>query len=695
MKKVLKWGAILAGVLVVLLIAAAVTFKIMFPPEKIKTMAQGYAKQYLGREITFDSVSFRLIGISLDNFAMSEAATFDAGTFASAKSVVAKVALMPLLKKDIQISEIGLEGFNAKIIKHENGKFNFDDITERFAAAPAKTPEQEKQTADAGLPFNLSVDSFYIKNSNVSFTDNTAQMKAEINDINVTVDDFKLNGDFIGKMSLTAAYAADGLNATVPVNAQFGANLADMDLAKAYAKLKSLTADYNGLKINFAGDVKDFNNPKINFSGVISGITNAALKDFAAGLPAFALPDINFSTQTNVSLDNSSADIKTFKANVKNSTVDAHGTAAWAKGVTYNITAAFHLVLSELGQAAPDMLKGFNISNLDGTVDGGFTIKPEDIKGAVNMTGAGLAYKPVADVRGVTGQIDVLAMTNIKADGIKGVFNGGNFNADFAFKEINPNLYDVNFGMNLDKLTITELPKASAPAASAAPAAAEQNSAPGPKFNITAKANIGPIDVPFFESDGASVNAALTNVDAALSTMSGVADFNVKHSTITDLDSFMHTSKIARVGFVALKVVSSVAGILKLDILHRDTAHPKGLQITSMTGAYNFNNGLMTIKDTSINSQISTIKATGTADFNTDKLNMHASATVVAKQPIVIKIGGTMSEPKGTLDVVSTAVSVVPGLTGTSADVVKGIATNATGAVKSVIDIFKKDPAKK
>lgn len=698
-KKMLKIALWLIVIAAVLLAGGLITLKIMFPPEKIKAEVLAMAKNQLGREVSFDSVSFRLVGISLDNFAMSEASTFESGTFARAKNLVAKVALRPLFKKDIQISTIGLEGFEANIVANADGSFNFDDITKRFAAAPADSaPNAAKKEADnSPLPFTLEVDDFYIKDSAVTYTDKASGMTAAVSNINVKVKGFALDGDFTGDASAQIAYSDATMKANVPLSAEFGANLADMDLTKASATLKKMVLEYNGAKATFSGSVKNFNAPSVNFNGVLSGISEKTAADFASDLPKFALPDINFSTQAEVNLDKSSANVKSFKTNVKNSTANASGAVSWAKDLAYNFKADFNFILSELGDIAPDMLKGFGITDITGTMGGAFNIKTDTITGALDMNGAGLAYKPVADVRDVTGKIEILSLASVKSDGITGTFNGGKFNTDFSFAEAKTNLYNVVFNMDLDKLIIKELPASAASSeAQSVSASAASSSAPGPKFNVKATAKVGEIDIPFFISQSADLTADLTNADATLHSLSGSAKFNVAHSTVTDLDAFIKSNKIARVGFISLKIIKSVSDVLKLDIFPaKHTDYPKGIQITSMTGDYAFNNGLMTIKDTSINADLSTIKADGTADFKTEKLNMRGY-THIGRQgssgfkPVVIKIGGTMSDPKGSLDVLATAVSVVPGVTGAGAGAVKDVADAAKNAVSSLSDLFKK-----
>ena len=141
MKKLLKILLKIALVLAILGIAGLITLRLMFPPEKLKTMALDYAKNNLHREMSFDKLSFNLIGVTLDNFALSESSTFQAGTFVKADKLVVKVALLPLLKKSVEISTIEIDGLDVNIIKQKDGSFNFDSLL-----TPSTTTTSENNT---------------------------------------------------------------------------------------------------------------------------------------------------------------------------------------------------------------------------------------------------------------------------------------------------------------------------------------------------------------------------------------------------------------------------------------------------------------------------------------------------------------------------------------------------------------------
>ena len=89
----------LAGLIVVLSIAAVIAIKVFLPEDKIKSYITDYAKNNLNREVTFDKLSIKFIGIDLKNFKMSERATFNEGIFIKADDFIVKISPLPLLAK--------------------------------------------------------------------------------------------------------------------------------------------------------------------------------------------------------------------------------------------------------------------------------------------------------------------------------------------------------------------------------------------------------------------------------------------------------------------------------------------------------------------------------------------------------------------------------------------------------------------
>ncbi|ACC98409.1 Uncharacterized protein involved in outer membrane biogenesis [Elusimicrobium minutum Pei191] len=707
MKKLLKIAAVLFLIAVIAVAGAAIALRQIFTPEKIKNIITTYAKTNYNREVSFDKLSFKLIGVELSNFAMSEAGTFKNGTFAKADSMVIKIALRPLFKKSIEVSTIGLDGFNSNIIKDEKGNFNFDDLIPAADVASSAQPKTPKEIEEQGLSFNVQVDKFFILNSAINYTDKKEKMTAQIKDVNVKINDFVLDGPFAVNSDFRLLYNAQDMAVDMPVSVNLMADLKNNNLDAAELTLKSLTASLNGITTNFQGTVKGFNNPIISVSGTVNNVNNKTLSSFVSDLPDFSLPAVKLASDIKLNLDKSNAEISKYSASLTKSTVNGSANVSFGgKDLVYNAKANLKLFVDELAAIAPELTKEYG---LQGTVTGSLSASdPDKVTGKITLENVGAAYQNVVTVKDINGIIQILGMTNIKSETITGKINDAAFKTTLAFSEKKTNHYAVNFDFDLDSLTIKELPKTetseAAKTSDAVPSpSAKSKKATGPYIDLKTNVKIGPVSVPHFNSKGASLTADLTSIEDTLTTLSGKTQFRVEQGEITDIKQFLASNKIINVMFISIGIVKKVFDVLKLDVF-TSSNKKDAVPFELIEGDYSFNSGLMTINKTTLSSDLTTVKAEGTIDFKTDKLNMKVNAHLGKQgssgfKPVAIKVGGTIDNPKATIDVLSTATSIVPGVatlgkntvsgaTNTAKDVVSGTVGTA---LKGIGGLLKKD----
>ena len=691
MKKLLKWLCILAALAVVLLIAALITLKIMFPPEKLKSMAQSYAQQTLNREVTFNDVSLNLVGITLQDFAISEKGTFADGTFAKADKAVVKIALKPLFKKRIEISTVGLEGLDLTVSKNKDGVFNFDDL---MSASTAQEQPQESEEASSSS-FVLLAQRIYATDCNLHYKDDQLGINTSITHLNLEITGFNLDDAFDITLSFTTDYQDKaGLTASIPLKARLQANLAGLDMAKAQVTLNSLSLTYKGIGLSLWGGAKNLNAPIIDLTGKITDVSNTALSDILPDLPAFVLPDILFSASAEANLDASTATLKQAKLSLSDSAITLKGQAGWGGTTpTYNATADININMQQVAQMA-QMLSGYGIG---GSITGNLTATDknngQDLRGTISLKDLTLQYDPLT-LSNMTGDIVIKSLADISCASLTGLLNQEKFSTSFAYKDLG-SVLDLALDFDLAKLTLDRFPSFGEETADNA---AENTSSTslatdGPEtlFNVRANINLGPITVPYFTTQGVSLKADLTKASATMKTASGSASFTLKEGAITDLDQFVRENRIVKILMLPLSLVKKVTATLGLDIFPQENEQKKGqIAFSSGSGAYAFTNGVMNIQQTRFNSSVSNIEASGNINFKTEALDMRVSASVLTAQtPVVIKIGGTMSEPSGKLDVAGTATSLVKGLLNpkTATDAVTGTGNAAKAVVNKTADI--------
>ena len=690
MKKLFKLLVKIVVVCVILLAAGLIALRIMFPPEKLKAMAVDYAKTNLQREISFDKISFNVIGVTLDNFALSENTTFQNGTFVKADKLVVKLALMPLLKKRVEISTVSVDGLDVNVIKNKNGSFNFDTLIP--SSDDDNTPAETAQEDNSGVAFVLLADRIVLNNCNFTYKDLQTGMDASVNKLQVEIREFDLDNPFDVKIKFTTEYSAAGLNMTVPVSISLRTFLANLNMPEAYVTVNDISASYKTVKLQLKGGVKNFEAPQAELTGTLSGISNTTVAEILPDLPHFSLPVINMAVKASADLEKSTAVISFAKLSVMDSALSASGVAGWASATpTYSVKADLSTDLGQIVQMT-DTVADFQPGGL---ITGSFKATDkndgQDVSGQVTLKNVSAMYAPFT-VKDLNGTVKIASINDISCPSLTGLLNGEKFASSFSYKNIK-DVMNIVFNAELEKFTLKEFPSyASSETEEGETASAEQKTA-GPELLMNIKSNIkvGPISVPYFRADGFTLNADLTGVSETMKKANGQVSFVLQPGAITDIDSFVKGNKYVKILLLPITLVRKVAGKLNVDIFPAEANAQKGeIAFTNGEGVYTFTSGVMKVDKTTFASKLTNINGSGNINFHTQALDMKVSATVLTSQtPVIIKIGGTMDNPSGKLDVLNTVGSVLGGILNykTPGKVAASTASTAgnvaTGAVKT------------
>ncbi len=691
MKKLLKILMILAVSGVVLLTAAYAAFRWMFPDEKLKQMALDYAKNKWHREISFDRLSLNVIGVKLDNFALSEATTFEQGTFIKAQQLQAKIAFWPLLRKRVEISTIRINGLEVNIVKNADGTFNFDNfVTEE--TKPEETVPQEDSSS--GLGFSLTAKHFIANDCRFSYKDNAAGTTLGVSKINFDIENFDLDDPFTTLITFTTSFKQkNGATVAVPTKIDLTLFLANLDMSQAYVTLNQATASYKTVNLALKGKVESFTNPSATLTGTISGVNNLIFTDFLPDLPNFTLPTINLALTAESNLEEGTALLKQAAIQLLDSTISVSGPISWGgKTSTYSLAGNVNIDLDQ----AVQMTDTVDIRPT-GTFSGSFKATEkkdfQDIAGTFQLKNISLIYDPFTLTK-LNGTIKMASVKDISSNNLVGLLNGEKITANFSYKQL-ASVPNIVFNADLAKLHLDRFTNSTETQAAATEETTETEQTPssGPEtvFNLKTDLKIGEIQIPYFRSNGFNLQADLTGLSASMKQTNGQLSFTLQPGAVTDMDTFIKGNKIVRILMLPISIINSVAKKLNISLFEATSSARKGeIAFTSGEGEYTFTNGLMTINNTTFISDLTNIKGTGNINFPTSALDMKVSATVLSKQtPMVIKIGGTLDNPSGKLDVLNTVGSVVGGLlnyktaTGLATGTVKTAGNVATGAAKT------------
>ncbi len=205
MKNLIKWLLILGGLLVAVVVAAIVLIPMFVDVQSYKPEIEKKVSEATGRPFTLagdlNLSLFPWVGVSFSDLSLGNPDGYQKKEFVKIKSFEARIKLMPLLSKDIEVKQFVLDGPEIYLEKRSDGQANWMGIGKTTAgaekqempAAPEKKAEQPSGEAGGDIPIkSLVVGEFAITNGRVIFSDQMAQTTKEISDINLRLTDVSL-----------------------------------------------------------------------------------------------------------------------------------------------------------------------------------------------------------------------------------------------------------------------------------------------------------------------------------------------------------------------------------------------------------------------------------------------------------------------------------------------------------------------
>lgn len=714
MKKLFKIFKIVFIALICLLVLGIGILYILFPPSKIKTMAQNFVRTNYSREIDYDGLSFNLIGVKLHNFKISEVGTFNNGTFAQADNLILKAELLPLLKKELVVRKLLLQGIKINVIKNQDGTFNFDNFIKSNAEDSQKQEDTKQEVAkpeETSSNFKVNIDDIRLENSSFYYSDKESNMDFKVENVNLTINNFSLNELFTFALDLQTSLDM-GTAKINPLDLNFKGkiNLADLNLQNAFIDIEPLAIAYKTAKIALNGKIQNFTNPVVDLSGKIEGVDNKIITSITPmDLPNFALPPANLAVKGEAKLDEGKANISQANLTLGKSYIKSDATVDFSSAeLSYNANTAFNFFLNDIYESAKEMLKEIAPK---GDIGGNLNIFSQkagpDIKGKImlNNVGAILAEK---ELKNFTGTVTISSLKNIKTNVMSGTYNDSNFKTSLAYSQPKTPI-NIDFMLDLDKFTLDdinfdELLKSNKKAETTDGKEENTNVEKQPAKETEAKkaeptADFGTYNIKLDVKVKEVANNVLTAKDLALKadiknfsndfkTLQGSLEFTSSEGEIRDINKLAGSSKLATAAFSVVKIIYQVFSAAKLDNLSLGTGNV--IKYSKIEGAYTIKDGVINLDKSTIITNLLTVKASGTIDLVTENLNMKVDthfgkvAEGSAFKPIVLKIKGTMSELKYSVDVISTVTSVVNMPTNVLKTVVKASTNTASGVASGI-----------
>ncbi|HSC84551.1 MAG TPA: AsmA family protein [Pseudomonas sp.] len=175
-------GLVFLGLLLIVIgLGFALTH--LFDPNDYKDEIQQLARDKANLELKLNGdigwSLFPWLGLELTDATLASAATPDK-PFADLRLLGLSVRVLPLLRKEVQMSDIRVDGLNLTLQRDDQGHGNWEQIGKPAKAADAAAPAAPHSTASASpdeqpstdsTPLKLDIDSLTISNSQIDYHD--------------------------------------------------------------------------------------------------------------------------------------------------------------------------------------------------------------------------------------------------------------------------------------------------------------------------------------------------------------------------------------------------------------------------------------------------------------------------------------------------------------------------------------------
>ena len=173
---------------VLLLVVAVVIVAWTFDPNEYKGVATDAFTARTGRALTIEEdlrlAYFPWLAVETGGVTVGSAAEFGgaAQPFATARRVAARVKLLPLLSRRVEVGTVELEGLTLNLARDASLRGNWEDLVAAAQVAePATPPADGAASIDA-----LAIEGVRVSDGNIYWRENTTELRYSVTGLSLT-----------------------------------------------------------------------------------------------------------------------------------------------------------------------------------------------------------------------------------------------------------------------------------------------------------------------------------------------------------------------------------------------------------------------------------------------------------------------------------------------------------------------------
>jgi hypothetical protein len=648
----LRRALVAVAVLALVLVAVVLALVAWFPAERVRALAVAELERALGRQVTVDAVRLGFRGVHLRGLAISAVPDFEAGTLLSARDLIVRVHLLPLLQRRLEVSQLTIEDWSCTL-----------------TSGPRKPEAVEGRRARAtSAVAALGVASLESHGGAVEWTDAAGDTQLSLRDVDARAEGLRLDGPFRARVRF--AYAGRVRGHPAKGTFEFAGTLAlgNLDPSRLAIEAEPLRAVWNGVPLELDGRLNGATNPEVAVRVAVPALSHAQLDALGLGWAAEAemtpltahlgvepagdayrvtLADVTAGRQTvqaKGTVSPRAIAIESLRVTRGEETLRGQGTIGTPEGAPATLdlqveTSSFPAVELAAFLPLPEDVGVDGRVAVDAHVTG--TTRAPRFAGTATLAGVSVTRGGRPALEDLAGPVR-LGSDAISAD-LTGRFGGGRLEtrlsvADWAAVPA------VRIEASVSDFDLTTVPLLGGGAAPARASGAEAVEGSRP-LALAGWISAGRIHRPGFHAAPARVDFDLAGAGGPARGLGGTAGIRLGAGEFTDIAGTTATHPLLRLVLLPFELLARVAP--------RIPGFPSFDRVSfrEIVGRYTIRRGLMRLDDSHLDGTIGLVRVTGTVDIPTERIDLHAGTTVDTRlgvriaTPVGVSMRGTLSDP--------------------------------------------------
>ncbi|WP_018863443.1 AsmA family protein [Thioalkalivibrio sp. ARh3] len=242
----------LIAILLLLVVIVAIYLVATFDANDYKERIEAEVRDATGRELTLEGpiglTFFPNLGLRLEEVRFGNAEGFGDDPFAELDVVDVSVAVMPLLRRELDVRHIEGDGVRLNLARDEDGRTNWDDLTERAEeardeAVGANNGEERTATESRLAMERIGIAGVTLTNTRVNWDDRMTGLQATLDPFRLEVGRFRPGVET--PLEMEAVVNAEGGDLPEPVEfAMDLEGLLNVDLLSNRYSIRRLNATF-------------------------------------------------------------------------------------------------------------------------------------------------------------------------------------------------------------------------------------------------------------------------------------------------------------------------------------------------------------------------------------------------------------------------------------------------------------------